>query len=62
MFQCESFMIDSQGMQNSGIEIVDMNRVFQNVVGIVIGFTVVKPLFETAARCPGAEATTMMIS
>jgi hypothetical protein len=39
-----------------------MNRIFQDVVGIVIGLTIFKTSFETAPRHPHGEATAMVVA
>src|SRR5438132_12353941 len=55
-------MIDAQQVQESGIEVVDFDRVFGDLVGEVVGLAVSDAAFDAAAGQPGAEAARVMVA
>ncbi len=62
VFEREPLVIDSQLMQNRGMQIMDVNRVFDNVVAVGIGRSMNGSAFDPAAGHPQAEASRMMIA
>ena len=57
-----AFMINAKSVENGGVEVADVDRVFDDVVAHVIGFTVDLAAFDAAACHPYAEATGMVIA
>ena len=62
ILHCEAFVIDSQRPQDRGVQIVDVNRVFDDVVSVVVGRSVIDPGFESAAGNPRGETAAVMIA
>jgi hypothetical protein len=60
--ESKSLMIDSQLVQNRGIEVANVNRVFGDVVSKIVGGAVVVTRFDAAAGHPGLKATTVVIA
>src|SRR5437879_3437797 len=58
----EEPMINSQAMENGGIDVADMNRIFGDVVAEIVRLAVNHPAFDAAASHPHGEAARMMIS
>ena len=58
----ELFVVDSHAVQYGCIDVVDVNRVFDDVVTEVIGFAVDESLFYSAACHPHAEVSWMVIA
>ena len=50
--ECQLRVFDSQEMQNSRMEIVNVYRILDDVVAIVIGSTISKSLLDSCARKP----------
>jgi len=46
----EPFVINTKGMQHGGVKITDVDRVFDDVVAVIIGFPVVKAWLDTTTR------------
>ena len=46
----EPFVINTKGMQHSGVKITDMDRIFDDVVAVIIGLPVVKAWLDTTTR------------
>ena len=44
----QALVIDTQLIENSGVEIIDVNAVFYDVIGKIIGFAVLEPGFDAA--------------
>jgi hypothetical protein len=49
---CESLVIDSEQVKQCGLEVADMNRIFDDVVGELVGFTMDDAPFGSAAGHP----------
>ena len=62
MFDGKAFMINPKGVENSGVEIVDVNGVFDDVVGVVVRCAIVEASFESTSGYPSAEATSVMVT
>src|SRR5262249_38755368 len=55
-------VFDAEAMQERGIEIVDVHRVLNDVVTIIVGGAVADAGLEAAARNPHREATAMVVA
>ena len=49
-------------MQNGGVEVADVNGVFDDIVGVIIGGTVTDSAFHSAAGNPCTEAASVVIA
>ena len=49
---CQSLMVDSHTVQDGGMEIVNMNRVFNDVVAVIIGLSVGQTTLDTTTGHP----------
>ena len=54
----QPLVIDSQAVQDSGLNIVDMHRVGDNVVGVVVSFSMRNSAFDPAAVSDGTVLIT----
>src|SRR6266705_160388 len=61
-FVSQPFVIDAEAVQNRRIQIVNMNRVFHDVVAKLVSSTVDDAGLDAAARHPDGEAARMMIA
>src|SRR5579884_1918885 len=55
-------VIDAEAMQNSGLQIVNVNGILDNVIAVVVGLAVRNPRFNPAAGQPHCKATRMMVA
>src|SRR5947199_6381567 len=55
-------MVDSQAMQDRGLQVVDVDRVFNNVIAIIIRLSEGDAFLDATARHPDAEAARVMIA
>ena len=60
--ECEPRVIDSQQVQDRGVPVMDGDRIFHDVVAIIVGLAVSDAGLRTAAGHPHREATTVMIA
>ena len=58
----QSFMIDAQAVQNRGMKIMHMHRIFRDVIARVIGLPVAYPRFHTATGHPEGKTTRVMVA
>ena len=58
----EAFVIDAEEMENRSVEIVDVDRVFEDIVAVVVGFSDSDSFFDSSSGHPHAEALGMMIA
>ena len=58
----EPLMVDAEQMHEGGVEVVNMESVFDGVVTKVIGLSVNGPRFDATTGEPRAEAPRMMVS
>ena len=58
----ESFVIDPHAMENRCVDIVDMYRIFGDVVTVIVGRSEFDPTLDPAAGHPHAETLRMMVS
>ncbi len=57
----EFVMIHAEAMEDGSVEIADVDRVFDDVVGVVIGHAVAGAGLDATARDPHAKAAAMVI-
>ena len=55
-------MVDAELVENGGIEVADADFVFDDVVGVFVGFAVGDAAFDAAAGHPGGEAFRMVVA
>ena len=55
-------MIHAEQVQHRGVEIVNFNRILDDVVGKVIGLTVDGATFDSGTGKPNAEAARMVVT
>ena len=55
-------MVDAELVENGGIEVADADFVFDDVVGVFVGFAVGDAAFDAAASHPGGEAFRMVVA
>ena len=55
-------MVYTEGVEDGGVEIVDVDGVADNVVAELVGFTVYDAAFHSTAGHPDGEATWMVIA
>ena len=58
----QALVIESELVEESGVEIADVNRVFGDVVAHFIGFTVDLPSLDSAPGEPEGEATGVVVA
>ena len=58
----QGFVVDSELVKNGGVEVVDMDFFFGDVVGKVIGRAVSDARFDAAACCPERETTRVVVA
>ena len=58
----EAFVINTQGLQDGGVEVVHMNGVLQNIVSVFIRFTVLESSLEASTGHPHREASPMVVA
>jgi len=58
----EAFMVDSQLVKNSSMEVVDVNFVLGGVIAKVIGRTVGEARFHSTAGHPHRKAVRVMVT
>ena len=60
--ECQSLVVDTQAVQNGGIEIVDMDRVLQHVVAEIVRLAMHDSRFDAAACHPLCVTARMVIA
>ncbi len=58
----EAIVIHAEAFEDGGIEVADVNGVFNDVVGVVVGGAVADARFDSATRNPHAETATMVVA
>src|SRR2546423_11762136 len=53
-------VIDSEALEDGGLQVVDVNGVFGDVIAIIIGLALADAGFDAAAREPHGEAARMV--
>src|SRR4051812_15168758 len=62
VFEREFFVIDAEGVEKRGLEIVHVNGIFDDVVAELVGGTVAHAALETAASDPACEAARVVVA
>ena len=58
----ESFVVHTEQIQDRGVKVPDVQRVFHDIIGEVVGFSVDRSAFRTTTGHPHAEASGMMVT
>src|SRR5258708_3735143 len=58
----EAFVVDAHAVEDGGVQVVDVDGVFDGVVGEVVGFAVDVAGLDAAAGEPGAEVSGVMVA
>lgn len=58
----ESLMVDPEEVENGGLQVVDMDGVFNDVNAIVVGLPVTEACFYATSGEPVGEAIGVMVS
>lgn len=61
-WKCKFAVVDTEAMEDGGIQVVDVNGVADDVVTELVGFTVRDAAFHSATRHPDGKASWMMIA
>jgi hypothetical protein len=61
-FVGELMMVDSQAVQDCGVEVVDVDRVADDIVAVVVGFAVGDSATDASSGHPHREAAWVMVS
>src|SRR5579871_3244783 len=56
------FMIQAQQMQQRRLEIVDVDRIFNDVESQIVGFTIDEAGFDSSARQPHGERLRVVVA
>src|SRR5262245_58575128 len=60
-FEREPGVVDAQAVQEGGVQVVDVDAVFGDVVTIIVGFAVRDTGLDAAAGQPDGEATRVVV-
>src|SRR5215471_16408098 len=58
----QPFVVDAQAMENRGLQVIDMNRVRDHIVRVVVGFSERNPCSDAAASQPHDKAARVMVA
>ena len=58
----QSAVVDAQAVQQRGIQVVDVDGVFQDVVRVVVGGAVRQSRLDAGSGDPGREASRMVVA
>ena len=58
----EALVVDAKQVQHGGVEVADLNRVLDDVVGEVVGLALERATFHAAAGEPHREAARVMVA
>ena len=58
----EFLVVDAELVKDGGMEVVNTDRVFHNVVAVVIGLTVTHAATNSSARHPNGETSWVMVA
>src|SRR5690349_6230063 len=61
-FVSELGVLDSEAMQDGGLQVVDVHRIFENVVAIIVGFADGQAALDSTAGHPNRKTPRMMIA
>ena len=55
-------MIDPEAVEHAGIQVVDVNRVLNDVITVIVGLAVVDARLEAAASDNGSETLSVVVT
>ena len=58
----QPLVVNPHGVHDRGVDVVNMHRVFIDIVGEVVGFAVFEPGFDAAAGEPHGEAAGVVVA
>lgn len=58
----EAVVVDAELVEDGGVEVADGDFVFDDIVGVVVGFAVGHAAFDAAASHPGGEAFGVVVA
>lgn len=58
----EAGVVDAEAVEGGGLEVVDVDRVFDDVVAVVVGFAVGDARLDAAAGHPEGEAAAVVVA
>ena len=61
-FERQLFVVNSQTVQDGGIQVTDVNGIFNDVVAIVVRLAVLNSTLNTAAGHPDGEAAAVVVA
>ena len=61
-FISQLLMIDTQAMQDRGLQVMDVDRIFDDIVAVVVRLAIDDSSLHAASSQPHREATRMMVS
>ncbi len=59
-FESEAGIFDAEAVEDGGLEIADVDGIFDDIVGEIVGFAVDDAAFDAAAGHPYGEAARMV--
>src|ERR1700747_2159762 len=61
-FVRQAQMINAEAMQDGGLQVVDMDGIFENVIGVVVSLADAQAFLDPAAGHPNGEAAGVMVA
>ena len=58
----EALVVDTKSPEDGGIEVVHMDWIFQNIVGVIIRSSVLQATLESTTRDPAGETAPVVIA
>ena len=62
VFKGKTLVVNSEQMQNRGMQIMNMHRVFRDIVAVLVGPTVAESRLNSTSSHPNRKATRVVIS
>ena len=58
----ESFVIDAKALKHSSVQVVHMDWAFHDIVGEIVGFSILQAGFNSSSCHPHAEGPPMVVT
>src|SRR5205809_79005 len=58
----QTAVVDAQAVEHGGVQVVDVDRIRNDVVGKIVGLSVADARLDAAARQPEGEAARVMVA
>src|SRR5437773_3105390 len=62
VFKSEPGVVDSEAMQNRRLQVVDVDRILRDVVGVIVGVAMDDSRLDATASHPHGKAAWMVVS